>query len=258
MSTLTLTPESTYDPPRVEIVVSTGGPTITDISIRRNGEKVRFSPQLGLASVVVYDYEAEYNTPSTYLVQLSTSSGMETLTGSVTLTSNSAWLVHPRTPSLSFELSADSSIAGVVAVGDSVSRSNASFHRVIGATREVVMSFGNRTAASYPDFVVATTTETESDRLEALLMNETPILVRFPADWNIDFRDGFYSAVDWSARNVIGIAGTWLKHWRLPLVPAAAPKVIVEPDNTYGSGLVYDSYGDALAAQATYFDRLVG
>lgn len=239
-------------------MVETGGPAITEIIVRRNSERVRFTPQLGTDTALVYDYEAEFGAPSTYLVYVSTSSGTETLTQTVTLDVDLMWLIHPRSPSLSVPVSSSGGMTFLQSIGASSARSQAARHRVIGTSRDVVMSFGRRSDESYSAFSIVTTTEGEKLDMSALLYDEVPILVRMPPAWDANFREGFYAVDEWTAEPFLDRSGEWWVRWNLPLIPAVAPKVIVEPDNTYNAGLLYDSYSDSLVAQPTYFDRLVG
>lgn len=257
MSTITLTAEPGTLPPRVKVVVSTGSSaTIGALDLRRDGEPVRQLPDLGLSSVVVYDYEAKYGVSVTYSAQVTTTVGAESLFASTTLNVDSMWLIHPRQPSLSVRFGGDGVSAFLTAVGAAGGSTQAARHRVIGAGRDVVMSFGRRSDASYPGFEVMTTTKGEWLALADLLRDETPVLVRMPAGWDASFVEGFYAVENWSASPVVDRSGEWFSRWSLPLVPAVAPKVIVQADNSYAAGLLFDSYADSFAAQATYFDRL--
>lgn len=257
MSTMTLTAEPANLPPRVKIVVATGtAATITGLVLRRDGQSVRQLPDLGFTSVVVYDYEASYGVPVTYTAQVTTTVGVESLSASVTMTVDSAWLIHPRQPTISVPVGSGSDGAFLVSVGEATSESQAARHRVIGAGRDVVMSYGRRTDTAYPEFSIMTTTDGEAAAVADLLRDETPILVRIPASWDANFIDGFYAVENWAAAPVVDRSGNWLVRWSLPLSPAVAPKVIVQPENNYAAGLLFDSYIDSFAAQPTYFDRL--
>lgn len=258
MSTMTLAAEPTNVPPRVKVVISTGtAATVTALDLRRDGQSVRTLPDLGLASVVVYDYEASFGVPVTYTAQVTTSAGIESLSGSVTLMVDTAWLIHPRQPSLSVPVGSDDSGTFLAAIGEASADSQAARHRVIGSARDVVMSFGRRSDPSYSGFEIVTTTEGEAEAVADLLRDETPILVRMPAVWDANFVEDFYAVQNWSALPVADRNGQWLTRWSLPLSPAVAPKVIVQPENSYAAGLLFDSYGESFAAQPTYFDRLV-
>lgn len=259
MTTLTLVADANNLPPRVVITLSSGSAaTFTDVDIRRDGEMLRAPSVLGMPSYVLNDYEAPYGIATSYTVTWLLSNGTSgTISQSVTLSPTKAWMIHPRTPDLSFVLTDGAEAAGIVQIGGGQSPSQASRHRVLGASRDVVMSFGARSAVSYPNFQVATTTEAEAIALEALLMDETPMLLRIPASWGVDFKQGFYAVGDWNAEPLLNQAGTWLKYWTLPLTPAIAPKVLVQPQNTYADGLLLGTYADDLAINATYYDRLV-
>lgn len=258
MSTLTLTAEPGTIPPRVKIEISTGSAaTITALDLRRDGEPVRSLPSLGLSTVVIYDYEASYGVPVTYTAEVTKSVGSDSLSGSVTLSSDLLWLVHPRQPSLSFPVSNTGEVAFLTAIGSASSATQAARHRVIGASRDVIMSYGKRSDSSYSSFEIMATTESESRALASLLQDETPILVRFPASWDADFVEGFYAVETWSSSPVVDRSGNWYTRWALPLAPAVAPKVIVQADNSYAAGLLIGTYADSLAVQPTYYDRLV-
>lgn len=258
MSTISLVAQPGNLPPRVQITIATGtSATITALDLRRDGEAVRSLPSLGLSTLVVNDYEAAYGVPVTYVAVITTTAGSETLTASVTMSPTQMWLIHPRTPSLSVAFSDGSASQFILNVGDSTASSQASRHRVLGASRDVVMSFGVRSAPTYGNFAVATTTEAEGLALQALLKDETPILVRFPSSWDANFIEGFYAVQNWNSSPIVDRSGQWMTRWSLPLVPAVAPKVIVQPQNTYSAGLLLGTYGDSLAAQPTYYDRLV-
>lgn len=259
MSTMTLTAEPGNLPPLVNIVVATGtAATITALDLRRDGVAVRQVPDLGLTSVVIYDYEPSYGVPVTYTAQVTTTVGVESLSASVTVNVDSAWLVHPRQPTLSVPVGSDGGSTFLVTVGEATSDSQAARHRVIGAGRDVVMSYGRRSDVSYPEFSLMTTTEGEASAVAELLRDETPILVRMPASWDANFVEGFYAVEGWAALPVVDRAGNWWVQWSLPLTPAVAPRVIAQTENSYAAGLLlFDSYGESLASQPTYYDRLI-
>ena len=258
MSTISLVAQPSNLPPRVQVTIATGtAATITALDLRRDGVAVRTLPALGLSSLVLFDYEAAYGVPVTYVAVITTTAGSETLSATVTLSPSQMWLIHPRTPSLSVAFDGGSGTQFILDVGDSTASAQASRHRVLGASRDVVMSFGVRSAPTYGNFAVATTTEAEGLALISLLSDETPLLVRFPASWDANFIEGFYAVQNWNSSPMVDVRGQWLTRWSIPLVPAVAPKVIVQPQNTYAAGLLLGTYGDSLAAQPTYFDRLV-
>lgn len=259
MTTLTLVADPTHTPPRVIVTVASGSAaTFTAVDVRREGEMLRGTVPLGLNTYVVDDFEASYGVATSYTVTFTLSTGTSgSVSESVTLSPARAWLIHPRTPDLSVSFTDGSDGAGIVQIGDTQSDSQASRHRVLSASRDVVMSFGTRSDPSYSSFQVATTTAAESSALESLLKDETPVLLRIPASWGLDFKEGFYSVLNWTAAPLLNLAGTWLKRWTLPLAPANAPRVIVQAQNTYADGLLLGTYADDLAINKTYYDRLV-
>lgn len=260
MATLTLTAIPTNAPPKITVSLSTGNAsTFTSIEVFRDGVAIRESAATGFTSAVVTDFEAPYGVSVLYTANVVTSTGLvQSLTSYVTLEATSAWLVHPRVSDLSMAFAQSGDIAGIVSLGEAQSSASASRHKVLGSGREVVMSYGVRSDIAYPSFTVRTTTEAEGVKLSNLLRDETPILVRFPESWGADFSEGFFAVSDWTATPVIDQPNKWWKNWSLPLVPAAAPKVIVQPANSYADDLLsFPTYAESLAAKATYFDRLV-
>lgn len=257
MSTITLTAEPSNLPPRVEIVIATGSAaTITALDLRRDGVAVRTLPDLGLSTVVIYDYESSYGVPVTYTAEVTTTSGAESLSASVTVAVDKLWLIHPRQPTISVPVGLTAGATFLTSIGLGTSTVQAARHRVIGAGRDVVMSYGRRNDTAYPEFSIMTTTEGEAAAVADLLRDETPILVRIPASWDANFIEGFYAVENWTSAPVVDRSGNWLVRWSLPLSPAVAPKVIVQPENNYAAGLLFDSYIESFAAQPTYFDRL--
>jgi hypothetical protein len=106
------------------------------------------------------------------------------------------WALHPLTPALSVALDDGSgSGIGVTTHGDETLASTLTRHVILGSDRAVFTKTGPRAVAA-GQLVLRTTTAAERVAVNALIKDQTPLLIRVPVAWGWDWEDGFYQLTD--------------------------------------------------------------
>lgn len=182
------------------------------------------------------------------------------LSESATLSPDSGWLIHPKTPALSIPLARDGQTEAALnlgkdAIGETSRESQAGRQRAAGSTDDAVFTIGERSAPSLP-VTGFTLTEAAWSQIVNLLKDESPVMFRFPPSWLIPMEERWYSVGDYTEQFVS--PDSRLRMVTLPLSPAATPYVIVQPVwNEAALVLRYATEADVLAAYATEYDKLI-
>lgn len=163
----------------------------------------------------------------------------------VTLTPDEAWLIHPSKPSLSVPIGEDNG-NGFVADGAMVMPATATTHHPLGEDLGITVVNGPRWGDQ--GSVVFHTQDADGRKaMRALLRDQTPILIRVPPSWDIDFDDGFYAVRDVRVSRLEQMPGFVVRQFELPIERVLAPSVNVESSWTYAAlALAFASY-DAVA-----------
>lgn len=189
--------------PTIHVVVpSPDGSTITAITLYRNTagitELTRTQPFAGVSTVFFDDVEAAWDTPVSYTAQIVYAAGTPATltTPTVTLSPGVPWAIHPTSPGASVCLDRGSfDSMGVVAIDAVTQAAKATKHDIIASPYPVLTRVGPRASTS-GTMTLATVTAAEEIAVKALLVDETPILIRVPAAYGWGWEDGFYAIGD--------------------------------------------------------------
>lgn len=239
-------------------VTVTAGATITAIQLFRTAsgvtELTRVQPRPGHSTVYVEDYELPWDVPVTYKAVYTASGSFTDTATPVTVSSTSAWAIHPVFPSsLSVQLDRPGGTGEtwVISIGTATRAANSSTHLVIGSAYPVVVTTGPRLAGT-GTAVIGTASDAAEGALWALLDDQSPILLRVPDSFGANFANGFYSIGDVAADR-IGVASLGLRQFTLPLTRVAAPAVTQQLAWDYPSlTAAFADYGALTAAFADY------
>lgn len=117
----------------------------------------------------------------------------------VTNTPASGWLVHPLVPALSVPVSTtDRTLVGVTSIGDRYRVSTATLHPILGQSLPILSTTGPRQAAAFV-LTLAARNVTQSAQLEALINDQTPLLIQFPQGSIDEWTPGFYAVIPTTA-----------------------------------------------------------
>lgn len=175
----------------------------------------------------------------------------------VTLAPVRGWMVHPANPALSFPLVADTSAAGIVDIGPVGSASTSTVHQILGQKRPLTTTSGPRLADSV-NLTLATVTRDEETALLALLDDQTPLLVRFPPEWDLGFSDDWYAVGDVARERLSPVGSDPRRVFTLPLQAVLTPVVTqgnvgwswaslaAEFSTWTAVSAAFDSWGDVL------------
>lgn len=257
-------PEPASEPPRVMLIANAAD--IATVVFTRDGELVLGDPVISDTIATLYDYAAPYGRPATYSVT-GTTTGGDTFSGSATATleASRAWLVHPQSLSLSLSidggpLARDRTSIWVDSASAESKTSGASRHlsRPVGRRRSVVVTHGPRAADEWTLVLTAPSIELK-DRIRNLVDDQTPLLLRSPASFGWDLPDGWYSVGDVEVRRLANPIVLERTRITLPLTPVDVPLVKVGSLRTWQTILdQYDTWGDVLADNASWFEVLMG
>lgn len=259
---ITVTPQPAATPPRFQITVtSPDGSPITAASLIRvdptGGAPTRVQPPVPAASgFVVFDYEAPWDVPVTYSIGITYATGSATYTATAaTLSPAAAWMIHPTAPVLSVcfdQRRAD--VMGVVTLGAVARPEIKSKHRIQGSEFQIITKTGPRGAAA-TSMQLATVTSAERTALEAIIRDQTPLLVQVPAGWLWDWQAGYYDVGDVAAERFLQYGPEARRVWTLPLERVESPVGTQAPTWTWTSVVAGFATWDAVrAAYATWAD----
>src|SRR5699024_10319296 len=170
------------------------------------------------------------------------------LSGTTSLYTDSAYLIHASQPAtLSVKIDGGGTFGtynhtglNVEAVSASTneSKANATVFDAPGARVSVVNRFGVRPTPSWT-LSVSSTTWRARDELFAALMDQVPLLLRSPIDWEWDLSDGWYSVGDVTDNARVDTrADIQDRLIEMPLTPVKRPVIITSPAWTYDGVLV--------------------
>lgn len=261
---ITVTPQPTNSPPRFAIsIASSDGSAITAASLVRtaNGVTVstRVQPAPGPSPLLVYDYEAPWETGVVYTATITRTGGaVETVAAAAaTLAPAYPWLIHPTTPALSLILDQrDFDRMGVVSIGDESRAALTVKHRILGSEYQIVTKTGPRAAPTLP-LAIAVVSATERAALVSLLRDQTPLLIQVPASWGWDFDTGYYDVGDVGGARLLQYGGEVRRTYTLPLERVDAPAGAQQAIRTWANVLAQNATWAAVAAgYATWADVL--
>lgn len=264
--TISVVPQPTNAPPRFQITIaSPDGSAITAITLNRsqNGTTTptRVQPLAGPSPLVVYDYEASWETAAVYSATYTYGSGSGTTqtdtAAPATLTSAFPWLIHPTTPALSLILDQGTfSTMGVVSIGTVTRAALTTKHRILGAEFQIVTKTGPRAAPVF-SMTIATVTPQERSALIALLRDQTPLLIQFPASWGWDFDGGYFDVGDAATDRWLQYGPEHRRVKTLQLEQVQAPAGTQQAQRTWATLLGEMATWQAVAAGfATWADEL--
>lgn len=261
--TLTVTPQPGNAPPRNQITIATpDGSAMTAVSLNRtaNGTTtpVRVQPAPGPSPITAFDYEVPKGTNVVYTATVTHGTTTETYTASgVTLTPTAAWATHPTTPALSLCLDTGSfAQMGIASIGAVTRAALTTKHRIIGSEFQVVTKVGPRAAATL-QMQVTTTTLNELAAVQALVRDQTPLLIEIPAAWGWGWEDGYYDVADYTADRVLQYGPEPRRTVTLTLERVTAPAGTQQSPRTWASLLSgFPTWGAVSAAYATWTDEL--
>jgi hypothetical protein len=172
------------------------------------------------------------------------------------------WLIHPSRPALSCQIDGDdvSDVRFIDASsGESMeAAAQRTVHRPIGRRKAVVITSGPRQADEWT-LVIGTETLPAKKAVRALVDDQTPLLLRSPADIGRELPDDWYSVGDYSVTRpespVVSEAATLM----LPLTPVDEP--VVRQGALWTSGdvlLAYATAQEVLYAFDTALELLIG
>jgi len=174
------------------------------------------------------------------------------------------WLIHPSSPSLSCRIDSGQTTNQALRFvearsGESkTSRAVRTVHRPPGRRRAVVHTHGPREADDWTLVVGAPTISAKND-IRALIDDQTPLLLRSPADAGWDLPDGWYSVGDVDFNRLEKPVANQLVLIPLPLTPVDEPIVRQGALWTWGDVLLrYATWRELLADNPTWLDVLAG
>ncbi|MFI5426046.1 hypothetical protein [Aeromicrobium sp. UC242_57] len=181
-----------------------------------------------------------------------------------TLHVDAAWLIHPSQPSLSipidFGIGGDRSLRFIEASsGDSrTSNAQSTIHRPVGRRRAIVITSGPRQADEWTLVIGAPTVEAKN-AVRAIVDDQTPLLLRFPAGKSQDLPDDWYSVGDVEISRIAPHAIIPMTLITLPLIPVDEPIVRQGALWTWGDVLLkYSTWADVIADNDTWIDVVAG
>lgn len=188
--------------------------------------------------------------------------GIKTITetsSTVILEGVDGWIIHPGQPVLSVPLSYDDlERTTIEALGNVQQRSTAATHQILGRGKPIHVNTGPR-QSDQTSLQIATETTADRQAVAALLADETPLLVRIPSSWLMDFDDGFYAVGDVTFERAQQMYGVPARIINLPLQSVEAPAVSVQNVGhswaTVASEI--ESWTAVRAVYATWADMLV-
>ncbi len=249
----------TSDVPVVNIVITTpDGSSMTSVVLERTSGGItaytRVQPAPGLPNRFISDYEADWDAPLVYTAIVTYSGTTSTYTSDpIVLPSVNAWAIHPTQPNLSICIdSQDGSVMGVSSIGDVTRVGTATSHNVIRSRFPVVTSYGPRLSPSV-SITITTVTAAEETAMNAILDDQTPLLVRFPQSWGVNWEDGFYAVLgDVTAARALQYVGDAYRTFTLPLTRVASPAGAQQSTWDYDGIKTFADYAALTAAYADY------
>lgn len=224
---LVLLPMPADHPPSIAVLLASDGGTLSDIVIMRGPDEVLHTIEDGVDRAETRDYEAPYGVDVTYTVTAVHSvEGPVSATGVVRLVTAGAYLIHPvRALSVCIDVgnwrNDGVNISGESAQSTSRPARQSRFDPP-SRTRSVVFRAGPRMAASWT-LVLLTPRLVDRDAIEAILTDQSPLLLRVPAGMPVDLPDGWYQAGDIDVGRVTERLDREVRKITMPLVPCERP-----------------------------------
>lgn len=183
----------------------------------------------------------------------------------ITVAGTEAWLIHPSQPSLSVSIDAgpnawrdDGLNVDISTARQTASAASVTLHQPVGRERTVAITQGVRRLDDWTLVLIAPTLD-DRDELQAVLRDQTPLLLRSPEAFGWDLPDGFYSVQDVSFDRIAGSLADELRRVTLPLIPTDAPVARVATERTYTTlATEFGSYAEIPSAYDTYAELLLG
>lgn len=224
---LVLLPMPDEQPPSVVIHLASDGGTLSNIVIMRGPDEVLHTIEDGADRAESRDYEVPYGVEVTYKVTAVHSvDGPVSATAMVRLAATAAYLIHP-VRSLSVCIDAghwrDDGVNISGETGQSMSRpARQSRFNPPSRTRAVAFRSGPRMAPSWT-LVLLTPRLIDRDAVDAILTDQSPLLLRVPAAMPIDLPGGWYQVDDVDASRVSQRLDREVRKITIPLVPCERP-----------------------------------
>lgn len=249
---LTVTPEPDNLPPRVKIEVDSGSAdALENLRILRDGASIRQVPASGFASVVAYDYELPRGVDVRYTATATVDEDEDSAEATTRVDSVDGWMIHPRYPELSVAVHRFGEPVWIQSFGRRSRSAQAMQHAILGSSMPVTTTGGPRRADARTMQIVSSTDDA-AQSLENLFLDETPVLFRFPPDWEVDFTEGFYAVGDLDDDRPSGIDPTTV--WTVPLQLVRAPASTVVAEWSWADLIAeYPTWQDVLDAFPTWY-----
>jgi len=211
------------------------------------------------------DYDAPLGRPITYEVEvISGPSGADRVTSSsVTVNSDSAWIMDPLVPQSAVPITRRLTSAGeptfaVEAMNKLDYAMDSQLFKILGSDKPMAL-FGQRAAATGVDLSMITGAAEQNTRLRSLFASSGVLLVRLPAAW-ADFIPGaWFALVATVSEQPKGAPNDPVTAWSLSADTVAAPTLkVLTATFTYGDvAILFATYQQKQdAATGTYLDDL--
>ena len=257
--------------PRAGVTITGLGVGDSVVSVWRSADGLR-EPVRGARRVTLVDsdylidYDAPLGRPVSYEVEvISGPTGADRVTSSsVTVSSDSAWIMDPLVPQSAVPITRRLTSTGeptfaVEAMNKLDYAMNSQVFNILGSDKPMAL-FGQRAAATGVDLSMITDAAEQNTRLRSLFASSGVLLVRLPASW-ADFVPGAWFALVASvSEQPVGASnGDPVTVWSLSGDTVAAPVLkVLTATFSYGDvDLLFATYQQKQdAATGTYLDDL--
>lgn len=242
--------------PRVGVTVTGLGVGDSVVSVWRSAdglrEPVRGARRVTLVdSAYLIDYDAPLSRPVTYEVEvISGPSGADRVTSSsVTVNSDSAWIMDPLVPQSAVPITRQLTSTGeptfaVEAMNKIDYVMNSQLFNILGSDKPMAL-FGQRAAAAGVDLSMITDAAEQNTRLRSLFASSGVLLVRLPASWAEFIPGAWFALVATVSEQPRGASqGDPGTVWNLSADTVAAPTLkVLTATFTYGDvALLFATY----------------
>jgi len=257
--------------PRVGITITGLGVGNSSVSVWRSAdglrEPVRGARRVALVdSTYLIDYDAPLGRPITYEVEvISGPSGANRVTSSsVTVSSDSAWIMNPLVPQSAVPITRTLTRTGeptfaVEAMNKLDYVMDSQVFKIMGSDKPMAL-FGQRAAAAGVDLSMITDAAEQNTRMRDLFASSGVLLVRLPASWAEFIPGAWFALVATASEQPKGAQDEDpVTLWSLSADTVAAPALkVLTATFTYGDvALLFATYQQKQdAATGTYLDDL--
>jgi len=257
--------------PRVGLTITGLGIGDSVVSVWRTADGER-NPVRGARRMVavdsdyLIDYDAPLGRPITYEVEvISGPSGADRVTSSsVTVNSDSAWIMDPLVPQSAVPITRRLTSAGeptfaVEAMNKLDYAMDSQLFKILGSDKPMAL-FGQRAAATGVDLSMITDAAEQNTRLRSMFASSGVLLVRLPKSWAEFIPGAWFALVASVSEQPRGASnGDPITSWSLSADTVAAPTLkVLTATFTYGDvALLFATYQQKQdATTGSYLDDL--